>query len=84
MNNDELVTRRAQAMPKTGVSRKDVCADEFRMKPAPGAEPVSGIKIVMVAGSLYTELADCVPMCEKRPLTSKQQLAASGFPFYPD
>lgn len=56
MNNDELVTRRAQAIAEDRCFSKGRLRDEFRMKPAPGAEPVSGIKILMVAGSLYTEL----------------------------
>ncbi len=56
MNNDELVTRRAQAIAEDRCFSKGRLRDEFRMKPAPGAEPVKWYKILMVAGSLYTEL----------------------------
>ncbi len=35
MNNDELGHQTCAAIASTGVSRKDVCSDEFRMKPAP-------------------------------------------------
>ena len=41
MNNDELVTRRAQAIAEDRCFSKGRLRDEFRMKPAPGAEPVS-------------------------------------------
>ncbi len=40
MNNDELVTRRAQAITEDRCFSKGRLRDEFRMKPAPGAEPV--------------------------------------------
>ncbi|VCY60064.1 hypothetical protein BANRA_05391 [Escherichia coli] len=56
MKNDELATRRAQAIAEDRCFSKGRLRDEFRMKPAPGAEPVNGIKTLMVAGSLYTEL----------------------------
>ena len=56
MNNDELATRRAQAIAEDRCFSKGRLRDEFRMKPAPGAEPVKCIKTLMVAGSLYTEL----------------------------
>ncbi len=55
MNNDELVTRRAQAIAEDRCFSKGRLRDEFSMKPAPGAEPVKcGIITLMVAGSLYT------------------------------
>lgn len=57
MNNDELVTRRAQAIAEDRCFSKGRLRDEFRMKPAPPVlSRLSGIKILMVAGSLYTEL----------------------------
>lgn len=37
MNNDELVTRRAQAIAEDRCFSKGRLRDEFRMKPAPGA-----------------------------------------------
>ncbi|EFB6224642.1 3'-5' exonuclease, partial [Escherichia coli] len=40
MNNDELATRRAQAIAEDRCFSKGRLRDEFRMKPAPGAEPV--------------------------------------------
>lgn len=56
MNNDELVTRRAQAIAEDRCFSKGRLRDEFRMKPAPGAEPVKWYKNTYVAGSLYTKL----------------------------
>lgn len=44
MNNDELVTRRAQAIAEDRCFSKGRLRDEFRMKPAPGAEPVKGFE----------------------------------------
>lgn len=56
MNNDELATRRAQAIAEDRCFSKGRLRDEFRMKPAPVLSRLSGIKTLMVAGSLYTEL----------------------------
>lgn len=47
MNNDELVTRRAQAIAEDRCFSKGRLRDEFRMKPAPGAEPVKWYKGVI-------------------------------------
>lgn len=44
MNNDELVTRRAQEIAEDRCFSKGRLRDEFRMKPAPGAEPVKWYK----------------------------------------
>lgn len=44
MNNDELATRRAQAIAEDRCFSKGRLRDEFRMKPAPGAEPVKWYK----------------------------------------
>lgn len=44
MNNDELTTRRAQAIAEDRCFSKGRLRDEFRMKPAPGAEPVKWYK----------------------------------------
>lgn len=75
MNNDELVTRRAQAIAEDRCFSKGRLRDEFRMKPAPGAEPVKWYKNSYGGRFAVYRIADCVPMREKRPLTSKQQLA---------
>ncbi|EER1706099.1 TPA: hypothetical protein JXT23_004987 [Escherichia coli] len=44
INNDELATRRAQAIAEDRCFSKGRLRDEFRMKPAPGAEPVKGFE----------------------------------------
>lgn len=44
MNNDELATRRAQAIAEDRCFSKGRLRDESRMKPAPGAEPVKWYK----------------------------------------
>lgn len=51
--------------------------DEFRMKPAPGAEPVRMYKNPYGGKYGVWRLSDCIPMREKRPQTEKQQLASS-------
>lgn len=84
MNNDELATRRAQAIAEDRCFSKGRLRDEFRMKPAPGAEPVKWYKNTYGGRFAVYRIADCVPMREKRPLTSKQQLAGQRLPFYPD
>lgn len=49
MNNDELVTRRAQAIAEDRCFSKGRLRDEFRMKPAPGAllQIVGGDKLII-------------------------------------
>ena len=78
MNNDELATRRAQAIAEDRCFSKGRLRDEFRMKPAPGAEPVKWYKNTYGGRFAVYRIADCVPMREKRPLTSKQQLAGQS------
>lgn len=51
--------------------------DEFRMKPAPGAEPVRMHKSPYGGKYGVWRLADCVPMRAKRPQTEKQRLAST-------
>lgn len=75
MNNDELATRRAQAIAEDRCFSKGHLRDEFRMKPAPGAEPVKWYKNTYGGRFAVYRIADCVPIREKRPLTSKQQVA---------
>ncbi len=72
MNNDELVTRRAQAIAEDRCFSKGRLRDEFRMKPAPGAELVKWYKNTYGGRFAVYRIADCVPMREKRPLTRRQ------------
>lgn len=51
--------------------------DEFRMKPAPGAEPVRMYKSPYGGKYGVWRLADCVPMRAKRPQTEKQRQASA-------
>ncbi len=57
MNNDELATRRAQAIAEDRCFSKERLRDEFRMKPAPGAEPVKWYK-----KHLWWQVR-CIPNC---------------------
>lgn len=72
MNNDELATRRAQAIAEDRCFSKGRLRDEFRMKPAPGAESVKWYKNTYGGRFAVYRIADCVPMREKRPLTRRQ------------
>ncbi|EJP7403770.1 3'-5' exonuclease [Salmonella enterica] len=51
--------------------------DEFRMKPAPGVEPVRMYKSPYGGKYGVWRLADCVPMRAKRPQTEKQRQASA-------
>lgn len=51
--------------------------DEFRMKPAPGAEPVRMYKSPYGGKYGVWRLADCVPMRVKHPQTEKQRQASA-------
>ncbi|EMJ9665041.1 3'-5' exonuclease [Salmonella enterica] len=75
MKNDELATRRAEAIAGDRCFTKGRLRDEFRMKPAPGAEPVKWYKSAYGGKYAVYRIADCVPMREKRPPTEKQQQA---------
>ncbi|EDV0437097.1 hypothetical protein GAJ20_24820 [Escherichia coli] len=55
MNNDELVTRRAQAIAEDRCFSKGRLRDEFRMKPAPGAEPVKWYNVTNGAIVIHTQ-----------------------------
>lgn len=50
--------------------------DEFRMKPAPGAEPVRMYKNPYGGKYGVWRLSDCIPMQDKRPQTEKQRQAS--------
>ena len=75
MDKDELIARRAAALAEDACFTRGRLRDEFRMKPAPGVEPVRWYKSDW--GSRYGvyRIADCVPMREKRPPTEKQRRA---------
>lgn len=77
MSDDELKARRAAALAEDRCFSRGRLRDEFRMKPAPGAEPVRWYKNGY--GSKYGvwRLADCVPMRELKPQTEKQRQAAA-------
>lgn len=60
MNNDELVTRRAQEIAEDRCFSKGRLRDEFRMKPAPGAEPVKWYKNTYGGRFAVYRIADCV------------------------
>lgn len=58
MNNDELAIRRAQAIAEDRCFSKGRLRDEFRMKPAPGAEPVKWYKNTYYSGTFSLLLHD--------------------------
>lgn len=78
MNDEE-----DSAGPQNTPSPEDRCytrgrlRDEFRMKPAPGAEPVRMYKNPYGGKYGVWRLADCIPMRDKRPQTEKQQQASA-------
>lgn len=73
MSDDDLNARRAAALAGDKCFSQGRLRDEFRMKPAPGAEPVRWYKNGY--GSKYGvyRMADCVPLREKQPRTEKQR-----------
>lgn len=73
MSDDDLKARRAAALAGDKCFSQGRLRDEFRMKPAPGAEPVRWYKNGY--GSKYGvyRIADCVPLREKQPRTEKQR-----------
>jgi DNA polymerase-3 subunit epsilon len=80
MNSDDyedLDARRAAAIAEDRCFSKGRLRDEFRMKPAPGAEPVRMYKSPYGGRYGVYRIADCVPMREKRPQTEKQQQAGA-------
>lgn len=76
MENDELAARRAAALAQDSCFTKGRLRDEFRMKPAPGAEPVRWYKSPYGGRYGVYRIADCVPMRAPRPQTEKQRLAS--------
>lgn len=75
MENDELAARRAGAIAEDSCFTKGRLRDEFRMKPAPGAEPVRWYKNPWGGRYGVYRIADCVPLREQRPQTEKQRQA---------
>ncbi|WP_410958256.1 exonuclease domain-containing protein [Salmonella sp. SAL04162] len=77
MSDDDLNARRAAALAGDKCFSQGRLRDEFRMKPAPGAEPVRWYKNGY--GSKYGvyRIADCVPLREKQHRTEKQRQAAA-------
>ncbi|HHQ7236719.1 TPA: exonuclease domain-containing protein [Salmonella enterica subsp. diarizonae] len=77
MSDDDLKARRAAALAGDKCFSQGRLRDEFRMKPAPGAEPVRWYKNGY--GSKYGvyRIADCVPLREKTPRTEKQRQAGA-------
>ncbi|HAF2131354.1 TPA: 3'-5' exonuclease [Salmonella enterica] len=77
MSDDDLKARRAAALAGDKCFSQGRLRDEFRMKPAPGAEPVRWYKNGY--GSKYGvyRIADCVPLREKQPRTEKQRQAGA-------
>ncbi len=75
LEHDALNARRAAAQAGDKCFSQGRLRDEFRMKPAPGMEPVRWYKSGY--GSKYGvyRIADCVPLREKQPRTEKQRLA---------
>ncbi len=77
MSDDDLNARRAAALAGDKCFSQGRLRDEFRMKPAPGVEPVRWYKNGY--GSKYGvyRIADCVPLREKQPRTEKQREAGT-------
>lgn len=65
--SDDLNARRAAALAGDKCFSRGRLRDEFRMKPAPGTEPIRWYKNGY--GSKYDvyRIADCVPLREKQP-----------------
>ncbi|WP_436883053.1 3'-5' exonuclease [Enterobacter asburiae] len=75
MKNDDLAALRAAAIAEDSCFTKGRLRDEFRMKPAPGTEPVRWYKTPYGGRYGVYRIADCVPMREKSPPTEKQRLS---------
>ncbi|EBL7062592.1 3'-5' exonuclease [Salmonella enterica] len=77
MNNDDLKNRRSAALAEDKCFTKGRLRDEFRMKPAPDAEPIKWYKSSYGGKYGVYRIADCIPMREKRVQTEKQQQASA-------
>lgn len=76
-NNNDMESRRQGALAADRCFTRSRLKDEFRMKPAAGAEPVKWYKGQYGKKYAVYRIADCVPMREKREPTEKQRQAAS-------
>lgn len=83
MKNDELATRRAEAIAGDRCFTKGRLRDEFRMKPAPGAEPVKWYKSAYGGKYAVYRIADCVPMRENGRRLRSSSRPACVFPSCP-
>lgn len=78
MRDDEVPGARPDApVPEDKCYTRGRLRDAFRMKPAPGAEPVRMYKSPYGGKYGVWRLADCVPMRAKRTPTEKQRLAGA-------
>lgn len=77
MDNNDLNSRRNAALLEDKCFTKGRLRDEFRMKPAPDAEPVKWYKSSYGGKYGVYRIADCIPMREKRAQTEKQQQASA-------
>lgn len=76
-DDDNSETHHEVARAEDKCYTKGRLRDEFRMKPAPGAEPVRMYKSPYGGKYGVCRLSDCVPMREKRPQTEKQRQASA-------
>lgn len=74
---DDLEKRRAEAIKENRCFSVTRLRDEFRMKPAPGAEPVKIYKNAYGGKFGIYRLADCMPMRAKATPTEKQIAAGN-------
>ncbi|HIB1651041.1 TPA: exonuclease domain-containing protein [Salmonella enterica subsp. enterica serovar Muenchen] len=77
MSDDDLNARRAAALAGDKCYTKGRLRDEFRMKPAPGAEPVRMYKSPYGGKYGVYRIEDCVPLREKMLRTEKQRQAGA-------
>lgn len=77
MSDDDLNARRAAALAGDKCYTKGRLRDEFRMKPAPGAEPIRMYKSPYGGKYGVYRIVDCVPLREKTPRTEKQRQAGA-------
>lgn len=79
MKNDELATRRAEAIAGDRCFTKGRLRDEFRMKPAPGAEPVKWYKSAYGGKGTVAKLAMRQPFVLFKGLTFQKLCLPGAF-----
>jgi DNA polymerase III epsilon subunit-like protein len=77
MSDDDLQSRREKALADDKCFSKGRLRDEFRMKHAPGTEPVKWYKSTYGGKYGVYRIADCVPMRPKQEPSDKQKRAAA-------